>query len=728
MPKLPDITLIDRFKLGKHVDPFATLGMHKTASALEIRVLFPGATQIQLIDMHNNEKIVTLTQVDSGGFFVGIIPCRSEPFPYKLLVQWDDCDYLIDDPYQFPSLLSPFDHWLLKKGKHLRPYEILGAHPAHIGNIAGIRFCVWAPNAQCVSVIGDFNAWNEQRHPMRFHLESGIWELFIPEATQKQLYKYQLITKQGNTIQKADPYAFQSQLRPETASVICELPTKIVMTEIQSRANFPTEPMLIYEVHLGSWCRHTKNNTWLNYQELAEKLIYYVKDMGFTHIEILPIHEHPFDGSWGYQPIGLYAPTSRFGSPADFRQFVEIAHTEGVNVLLDWVPGHFPKDPHGLALFDGTPLYEYADPKEGVQQDWHTLIYNYARPEVCNFLSGNILYWQECFGVDGFRVDAVSSILYRDYSRLEGEWLPNKYGGNHNLEAIEFLRETNRILSVICPGVATFAEESTDFPQVTIAHDSSGLGFQYKWNLGWMNDTLFYMQQPPELRKHHHQKMSFGMLYAFSEYFILPISHDEVVHGKQALLNRMPGTLWQKFANLRAYFGFMWGYPGKKLIFMGCEFAQEKEWNHDCALDWDLLKKPHGLHSGIQNLIRDLNHCYLENPPFYACDYQIEGFEWLVVDDDKNSVFAFARYDDQHREIIVVSNFAEQTYHNYRIGVNDWGYYRERINTDSFFYGGNNRGNLGGVQSEAYDSHGKSYSLRLTLPPLTTIYLIQDVR
>lgn len=619
------------------------------------------------------------------------------------------------------------DIWLLAEGTHLRPFERLGAHLVTLDGVEGTRFAVWVPNARRVSVVGEFNFWNGRRHPMRLLRENGIWEIFLPAVHAGQLYKYEVVDVHGNVQLKADPYAFEAQMLPETASCVVRLPPKVEPNAQRRQAKNFDAPISIYEVHLASWRRHTDNNFWLSYQDLATQLVEYANEMGFTHIELLPINEHPFDGSWGYQPLGLYAPTRRFGTPQDFRCFVDNLHEAGINVLLDWVPGNFPNDAYGLAQFDGTALYEYADPKEGFHQDWNTLIYNYGLHEVRNYLAGNALFWMEHYGIDGLRVDAVASMIYRDYSRAQGEWVPNYYGGKENLEAIAFLRYTNNMLGHTRPDAITVAEESTDYPGVTLPPGCNGLGFYYKWNMGWMHDTLSYMQQDPVHRKYQHDKMTFGMLYAYSENFILPLSHDEVVHGKRSLLDRMPGDVWQKFANLRAYYGFMWAFPGKKLLFMGGKFAQGREWNHDSSQDWHLLDEPEGWHRGVQQLVKDLNHCYRAQPPLYQLDFQPEGFEWRVVDDRENSVFAFVRRDRQGNEVLVVSNFTPVPRQGYRIGINQPGRWCEILNTDSWHYHGSNLGNGGGLESEAIGSHNRAHSLVLTLPPLATLYLAKEV-
>ena len=726
MSGFPDHEVITALVAGRYADPFAFLGMHLTNEGLVVRALLPDASAVTLIDSKTGRQVAELNCEDPRGVFVISLGRRKKPFRYHFAVTWNEQTYLVEDPYRFGPLLQDIDSWLLAEGTHLRPYERLGAHPDTLDGIGGMRFAVWAPNAQRVSVVGQFNFWDGRRHPMRQRRENGIWELFLPAVTVGQLYKYEIIDSLGQTRLKADPYAFEAQMRPETASVTRGIPPIVETDAARNAANGRQQPIAIYEVHLGSWRRHAENNFWLGYAELAEQLIDYVKYMGFTHLELLPINEHPFDGSWGYQPLGIYAPTRRFGTPEDFRSLIDAAHRAGINVLLDWVPGHFPSDEFGLAQFDGTCLYEYADPREGLHQDWNTLIYNYGRNEVRNYLAGNALFWLERYGIDVLRVDAVASMIYRDYSRPAGQWVPNHYGGNENLEAIAFLRYTNYTVGTQRDGAITVAEESTSFSGVTAPPDAGGLGFHYKWNMGWMNDTLRYMQLDPVHRKHHHNQMTFSMVYAYSENFVLPLSHDEVVHGKQSLLNRMPGDVWQKFANLRAYYGFMWGHPGKKLLFMGNEFAQWKEWNHDVSLDWHLLDDAQGMHSGVQRLVRDLNQCYRQHSPLYELDYRYDGFEWLVADDSENSVFAFLRRDTQGNEMIVVSNFTPVPRLNYRIGIPTAGRWREVLNTDSHFYNGSNMGNQGELQSENIQSHHREHSLLLTVPPLATLFLLRE--
>lgn len=724
MTKLVSQSVIDAFFEGKCSDPFSILGMHETEHGIEIRALYPDANKIEVIGQ-NNEHICELLRIDERGFFVGIVPNTRTFFAYQLKVYWGYEPQLVEDPYRFHQMISDLDNWLLAEGSHLRPYEILGAHFTACDGVSGVTFRLWAPNAKRVSVVGDFNYWDGRRHPMRFHPSSGIWELFLPKVSLGQNYKFELLDCNDHLRLKADPYAFSSQLRPDTASQINALPECVEMTERRRKANQADQPISIYEVHLGSWRRNLENNFWLDYDQIADELIPYVKDMGFTHIEFLPLSEFPFDGSWGYQPIGLYSPTSRFGTPEGFKRLIDKAHQAGINVILDWVPGHFPSDTHGLAAFDGTSLYEYADPREGYHQDWNTLIYNYGRHEVKNFLTGNALYWLERFGLDGIRVDAVASMIYRDYSRKDGEWIPNRYGGRENLEAIEFLKQTNKVIRDEIPGAISIAEESTSFAGVTHPVENNGLGFNFKWNMGWMNDTLSYMQKDPVYRQYHHNQMTFGMMYQYSEQFVLPLSHDEVVHGKYSLLGKMPGDAWQKFANLRAYYGYMWAYPGKKLLFMGNEFAQGREWNYKESLDWYLLDEQHGgpWHKGVLKFVKDLNHIYTGNAPLYELDFDPQGFEWLVVDDAQRSVFAFERRSRNGEKIIVVSNFTPVPRENYRIGVNEMGEYEEILNSDSNFYQGSNVGNGGKVQSENIESHGKAHSINIVVPPLATIYL-----
>ena len=714
---------VESLFLATHSDLFAYLGRHRLAEGDEVvRVLIPGAVSVDIVNRRSGELIVPSEKIDERGFFVAVLPDDAPDYALSIRYAEDSEPVIEEDPYHFSSALQDMDSWLLAEGKHLRPYEILGAHFAELDGVKGVRFAVWAPNAQRVSVIGEFNHWDGRRHVMRFHRDNGIWDIFIPAVKLNALYKFEIRDANGNVREKADPYAFGAELRPTTASIVRGLPDEVEEPAFRARANAIDAPISIYEVHLGSWKRNPENNFWLTYEELAKELVAYVKDMGFTHIEFLPVSEYPFDGSWGYQATGLYAPTSRFGSPEELRALIKAAHDEGISVILDWVVGHFPTDDHGLAKFDGTALYEHADPREGYHQDWNTLIYNFGRNEVKNFLQGNALYWIERFGFDGIRVDAVASMIYRNYSRKDGEWIPNQYGGHENLEAIAFLRDTNTMLKEEVPAATEIAEESTSFANVT---RQEGLNFSFKWNMGWMNDTLRYMMEDPINRKYHHNKMTFGMMYQYSENFVLPLSHDEVVHGKRSLLGRMPGDCWQQFANLRAYYGFMYGFPGKKLLFMGSEFAQGREWNYNEGLDWFLLEQEGGWHKGVQDFVRELNHVYKDTAPLYQLDQWPEGFEWLVADDGDNSVFVFERRDREGNRVIVISNFTPVVREGYRFGVNSAGEYREILNSDDLHYKGSGVSAGATVETEEVWSHGKPHSLSVTVPPLATVYLYQ---
>ena len=714
---------VESLFLATHSDVFAYLGRHRLAEGDEVvRVLIPGAVSVDIVNRRSGELIVPSEKIDERGFFVAVLPDDAPDYALRIRYTEDTEPVIEEDPYHFGSALQDMDSWLLAEGKHLRPYETLGAHFAELDGVKGVRFAVWAPNAQRVSVIGEFNNWDGRRHVMRFHRDNGIWDIFIPAVKLNALYKFEIRDANGNVREKADPYAFGAELRPTTASIVRGLPDEVEEPAFRARANAIDAPISIYEVHLGSWKRNPENNFWLTYEELAKELVAYVKDMGFTHIEFLPVSEYPFDGSWGYQATGLYAPTSRFGSPEELRALIKAAHDAGISVILDWVVGHFPTDDHGLAKFDGTALYEHADPREGYHQDWNTLIYNFGRNEVKNFLQGNALYWIERFGFDGIRVDAVASMIYRNYSRKDGEWIPNQYGGHENLEAIAFLRDTNTMLKEEVPAATEIAEESTSFANVT---RQEGLNFSFKWNMGWMNDTLRYMMEDPINRKYHHNKMTFGMMYQYSENFVLPLSHDEVVHGKRSLLGRMPGDCWQQFANLRAYYGFMYGFPGKKLLFMGSEFAQGREWNYNEGLDWFLLEQEGGWHKGVQDFVRELNHVYKDTTPLYQLDQWPEGFEWLVADDGDNSVFVFERRDREGNRVIVISNFTPVVREGYRFGVNSAGEYREILNSDDLHYKGSGVSAGATVETEEVWSHGKPNSLSVTVPPLATVYLYQ---
>lgn len=714
---------------GSHGDPFAVLGPHvQRGGRLSIRAFLPGAVRVQAVSSDTDVLLADLIQRDPAGFYEQAV-AGGPATRYRLRVEWADGNAsLLEDPYRFGRVLGDMDVWLLSEGTHLRPYEILGANLREMDGVAGTSFAVWAPNASRVSVVGDFNYWDGRRFPMRLRRECGVWEIFLPGVSVGAQYKFEIRCRNGELLPpRSDPYARQAELRPATASIVCAMPAVQAPSEQRRRANALNAPISIYEVHLGSWRRvidsATGNQRWPTWDELADLLVPYTVDMGFTHLELLPISEHPFDGSWGYQPVGLYAPTSRFGHADGLVRFVQRCHAAGLGVLLDWVPAHFPTDAHGLGNFDGTHLYEYADPREGFHSDWNTLIYNLGRTEVANFLIGNGLYWLERYGIDGLRVDAVASMLYRDYSRDPGEWIPNVHGGRENLESIAFLKRMNEVIDRERPDAITLAEESTAFPAVSRPTDAGGLGFHYKWNLGWMHDTLQYMARDPIHRKHHQDEMTFGLVYAFSENFVLPLSHDEVVHGKGSLLGKMPGDRWQQFANLRAYLGFMFGHPGKKLLFMGCEFGQVREWNHDQSLDWHLLDDPN--HQGVQRLVRDLNHLYRHTPALHQLDCASEGFEWIDHSDAAHSIFSFIRRGTDPRSfLVVVCNFTPTVQQGYRVGVPEYGQYRERLNTDSTYYAGTNKGTPhAAATAEPTPWHGKPYSITLTLAPLATVML-----
>ena len=710
-----------RLMQGDHGDPFSVLGMHRVNRQLFVRALLPGAKNVAVIESKTKRRLASLPRVGKSDLFAGAISRRVNPFAYRLRIDWGTHQQELEDPYRFSKILGDIDVWLLAEGTHYRPFEKLGAHPMTIDEVAGVSFAVWAPNARRVSVVGDFNNWDGRRHMMRLRPECGVWEIFVPHMAAGDLYKYEILTQDKTVLLKADPFAFRAELRPNTGSIVAGLPPVYPSRLERQRANNLSAPISIYEVHLGSWRRPDEEGKhWFSYRELAQDLIPYAKSLGFTHIELLPLHEHPLDESWGYQPVGLYAPTARFGSPEDFRHFVETAHAHDIGVILDWVPGHFPIDAHGMEKFDGTCLYEHADPREGFHQDWNVLIYNYGGREVRNMLVGNALYWIERFGVDGLRVDAVASMLYRDYSRKPGEWIPNQFGGRENLEAIAFLRRMNEVVGMERPEAVTMAEESTSYPAVSRPVYDGGLGFHFKWNLGWMHDTLAFMKEDPLNRKYHHDKMRFGIIYAFSENFVLPLSHDEVVHCKGSILGRMPGDEWQRFANLRAYYGFMWGHPGKKLLFMGAEIGQYNEWNSQGSVDWHLLQ--YAVHSGVQRLIRDLNLVYQAHPPLYRLDFDHRGFDWIVHDDVENSVFAFLRQDENGDFVIIASNFTPVPRTAYRLGVPKSGLYVELLNTDATIYAGSGMHN-GEMRAQRIARHGQRWSIALTMPPLATVML-----
>ncbi|MDR3437755.1 1,4-alpha-glucan branching protein GlgB [Telmatospirillum sp.] len=709
-------------------DPFGVLGLHEDSGGLVLRCMLPSAAAVSVIDAETGELVAQLPRIHPDGFFAGPIG-RSERFPYRLRIE-DGLggSRLIDDPYRFPPVVGELDRYLLGEGTHRLLYGRLGAHVTTLEGIAGVAFAVWAPNAKRVSVIGDFNQWDGRLHSMRLHPGCGVWEIFIPGITQGSLYKFEIKGADGKLLPaKTDPFGFAAELPPKTASVVYDLKdydwNDAAWLEKRSSAMAREAAISIYEVHLGSWRRKPEEGFRpLNYRELAVELGGYVQEMGFTHIELLPIHEHPFTGSWGYQPIGLYAPTSRFGTPDDFRWFIEYMHELGIGVIIDWVAGHFPTDAHGLFRFDGTHLYEHADPRQGFHKDWNTAIFNYGRNEVANYLYANALFWLDEYHVDGLRVDAVASMLYLDYSRQPGEWVPNRFGGNENLEAIEFIRRVNQVVYGDHPGVMTVAEESTAWPMVSRPVHLGGLGFGYKWNMGWMHDTLRYMSKEPIHRRYHHDDLTFGLLYAFQENFVLPLSHDEVVHGKRSILGRMPGDRWQRFANLRAYYAFMFAHPGKKLLFMGCEFGQEREWNVDESLDWHLLEDP--FHDGIRRCVGDLNRLYRELPSLHQLDCDGRGFAWIDCNDRDNSVISWLRKAVDPKDFaVVVINFTPVVREFYRLGVPAAGWYQEVLNTDSKIYGGSDVGLGGGCQAEPIPWHGLPYSLPLRLPPLAALIL-----
>ena len=714
----------DALTKGRHSDPYSVLGLHQAGGARIVRTLQPQAARVELIDA-DGECIEEMTRAHADGLFTAVMPPRKRR--YRLRVAGHDGNVTeLEDCYRFPPTLGDLDLYLLGEGSDKNIYSKLGSHLKVVAGVSGTRFAVWAPNASRVSVIGDFNDWDGRRHVMRLHPAYGIWEIFIPDVSSGAHYKYEMLDQNGDLLPiKADPFCNYHEPPPGNASIVYGSRYQWQDDEWMGRRNRVArldQPISIYEVHLGSWKRKAdEHDRSLTYRELADDLVAYVTDMGFTHIELLPITEHPFDGSWGYQPIGMYAPTQRFGDPDDFRYFVDRCHAANLTVIVDWVPAHFPRDEHGLRQFDGTALYEHADPRKGEHADWGTLIFNFGRREVVNYLIGNALYWIDEFHIDSLRVDAVASMLYLDYSREDGEWLANEHGGNENLEAVEFLRNLNK--EIHAHGATSFAEESTAWPGVSRPVEQGGLGFTYKWNMGWMNDTLTYMSEDSIHRKYHHDKMTFGLVYAFDENFILPLSHDEVVHGKRSLLGRMPGDDWNKFANLRTYLANMYAHPGKKLLFMGAEIAQHQEWSHDQSLDWHLLEFPN--HRGVQNLVRDLNHLYTSTPALYAIDFSADGFEWIDWDDSANSVLSWLRRDAAGNTVICVSNFTPVVRHDYRIGVHDQRDYREVLNTDDQKYAGSGIHN-GVISADHTGSHGKPYSLNLTLPPLATLILQPD--
>jgi len=712
---------------GRHGNPFGVLGMHGGGDEkLRVNVFNPAAATVTVLRKPDDAEVCDLTRVHPEGFFSGVLPEVTERFDYRLRLTAGAESWIVEDPYAFEPVLGDLDEYLLAEGQHLELYKRLGSHPMTHQGVDGVAFAVWAPNARRVSVVGEFNAWDGRRHPMRKRHGSGVWELFIPGLAAGQIYKYEIVGVHGAVLPlKADPVSQSHENPPATASIVSGQPTHrwedADWLSRRAELHGVDAPISIYELHLGSW-RRTGDGDMLDYATIADHLIPYVKEMGFTHVELLPVTEHPFSGSWGYQPIGLFAPTRRFGPPEAFAEFVDRLHEAGIGVLVDWVPAHFPSDAHGLARFDGTALYEHEDPRLGFHQDWNTLIYNFGRREVANFLQASALYWIDQFHIDGLRVDAVASMLYLDYSRQPGEWIPNREGGNINLDARDFLRRTNSQIAERHPGAMTIAEESTAFPGVSRPVQDGGLGFQFKWNMGWMHDTLEYMSRDPIHRRHHHHQMTFGMVYAYSENFVLPLSHDEVVHGKGSLIAKMPGDRWQKFANLRAYYSFMWAHPGKKLLFMGCEFAQEREWNHDQSLDWHLLEDP--MHAGVKDLIGSLNRLYREVPALHELDCDPTGFEWIESSDSENSVFSFVRRGrGDARPVLVICNFTPVVQQGYRVGAPVEGKWRTILNSDDADFGGSGVGSRASIPTQPVQWHGRSHSIELDLPPLGVLLL-----
>ena len=706
---------------GREADPFAVLGPQPYGDDWRVAALDPGATEMSLATI---KGVYQMDPVDGApGLFAGVLP---ELSPYLLRGSNGEAEWEYEDAYRFGPVLGQIDEHLIGEGTHRRLWRVLGAHVMTHQGVEGTHFAVWAPNARRVALLGDFNNWDARRHGMRRRGSTGVWEIFIPNIGAGASYKFAITGAHGEPLpQKADPVGFGAEHPPATASVVRQIEghdwQDTAWMDRRADAHSVGAPISIYEVHLGSWRRVADDgNRPLSYLEHARDLIPYVVEMGFTHLELMPISEFPFDGSWGYQPVGLYAPTIRFGTPDEFRALIEAAHDAGIGVLLDWVPGHFPSDPHGLARFDGTALYEHADPREGFHQDWNTLIYNYGRREVSNYLTANALYWLQEYHIDGLRVDAVASMLYRDYSRKDGEWVPNIHGGRENLEAIDFLRGVNTVAYGEVPGIMTVAEESTAFPGVSRPVDAGGLGFGFKWNMGWMNDTLDYIKREPIHRTHHHSQLTFGLVYAFSENFILPISHDEVVHGKGSMIEKMPGDVWQKFANLRAYYGFMWTHPGKKLLFMGCEFGQWKEWNHNTSLDWHLLDDPR--HKGVQSLIRDLNHLYRDLPALHRRDNSPEGFGWIEGGAAQESVLAYARYGEEgDAPVAVICNFTPVPRHGWRLGLPRDGKWKLRLNSDAGIYGGSNMATTNVITADGDEWQGYDQSALIDLPPLSVL-------
>ncbi|MCK0168466.1 1,4-alpha-glucan branching protein GlgB [Jannaschia sp. S6380] len=722
----PDDQTCDAIVRGRLSDPFAVLGQHPADKGRGIAAFAPDAGTVTVTDP-KGKPLAEMERIHPEGVFHATFPRKRKAFDYRLKCRAGDHEWTRQDPYRFGPVLGDMDEYLMAEGRHEELWQRLGAHPTEHEGVAGTAFAVWAPNARRVSVVGHFNAWDGRRHPMRRRLGGGLWELFVPDMGVGELYKFEIVGVHGQTLPlKADPMSFRQEPAPGTGSIVTG-PIDHDWTDGgwtgRDRPPARQAPISIYEVHLGSWRRGDGDRV-LPYAEVGPMLADYAEEMGFTHVEFLPLSEHPYAPSWGYQPIGLFAPTSRFGGPGDFAAMVDHLHGRGIGVIMDWVPAHFPSDEHGLARFDGTALYEHEDPRLGFHKDWNTLIYNFGRNEVANFLRASALYWLKEFHVDALRVDAVASMLYLDYSRDAGEWIPNEFGGRENLDAIRFLRDTNIQVAERTDGL-TIAEESTAFPGVSRPVDQDGLGFDFKWNMGWMHDTLQYMSEDPVNRRWHHDKMTFGLHYAFSEDFVLPLSHDEVVHGKGSLLGKMPGDTWQRFANLRAYLGWMWTHPGKKLLFMGGEFGQEREWSHDRSLDWHLLDDPN--HAGLQRLVRDLNRVYRETPALHVRDCDPEGFRWIDGGDAENNVFTFLRVGmEGDPPVAVICNMAPVRRDDFRVGLPGDGPWREVFNSDAVDYGGTGSGNGGSVTANGAGWHGQPVSASLTLPPLATLILTPD--
>jgi 1,4-alpha-glucan branching enzyme len=712
---------------ASHGDPHVVLGMHELEvdgkACVVVRVFNPQAKSVTVIDEKDNKKRYNMELIHTDGLFECVISTRKKWFKYLLEFEgYEDNKWVSYDPYSFAPGISEMDIYLFNQGTHYNIYEKLGANPTVIDGVEGVLFGVWAPNAKRVSVIGEFNAWDGRRNPMRLLSGSGIWEIFIPGLKNNDRYKFEIKSSNGDILQKSDPYGKFAELRPSTTSLVFDI-NKYEWKDsewfkAQKKSDKFNRPMNIYEVHMGSWKRETETGRFLSYTELADSLVEYVKEMGYTHIEMLPIEEHPFDGSWGYQVTGYYAPTSRYGNPDEFMYFVDKCHQAGIGVLLDWVPAHFPKDAHGLARFDGSALYEHEDPRQGEHPEWGTLIFNYGRNEVKNFLIANALYWIEKFHIDGLRVDAVASMLYLDYAKSDGQWVPNKYGGRENIDAVEFMKHMNSIISKKHPEAYMIAEESTSWAGVTKPADDDGLGFSLKWNMGWMNDFLEYVAKDPVYRKYHHNNLTFGMVYNYTEKFVLVLSHDEVVHGKHSMLDKMPGDLWQKFANLRAAYGFMFGHPGKKLLFMGGEFGQFIEWNEKRPLDWFLLEYDH--HQTMLDFVKDLNHLYLDNEALWLKDFDGDGFEWIDCNDNEKSIYSFIRRGNKREDTLVfIVNFTPNTYEDFRVGVPFEGEYFEVLNSDAPKYGGSGVTNEGVKRSDKIEYNGREDSIGLRLAPLS---------